>query len=106
MTFDPDSIMTIVAAIIGSGIITTLIIKYAERRKTAAEANLSDAKATDVLVKAGETAVGILQAQLERALARIDKLEQQADEKDERIRLLEEEVGYLRAHVARLESEG
>lgn len=107
----------IVMAILGTGTATAVVTAFLERRSREANTGLTDAQATDVLVKAGKTAVEILTEQLERALVRIEALETVAvekdariahlekaeSEKDKRIRSLEETVTELEVHIARLE---
>lgn len=95
-----------VVTIVASGGFATIVVRYMERRKVVAETNLTDAQATDILVQAGERAVGILEAQLERALRRIENLEAESHRKDALIRDLRSELIDLRAHVLRLESDG
>lgn len=107
----------IVMAILGTGTATAVVTAFLERRSREANTGLTDAQATDVLVKAGKTAVQILTEQLDRALVRIEALETVAvekdariahlekaeSEKDKRIRSLEETVTELEVHIARLE---
>lgn len=93
-----------IVTILASGGFATIAVRFMERRKVTAETNLTDAQATDVLVQAGEKAVKILSEQLERALERIETLEQENREKDLRIAQLHNEVMDLRAHVDRLTS--
>jgi cell division protein FtsB len=107
----------IVMAILGTGTATAVVTAFLERRSREANTGLTDAQATDVLVKAGKTAVEILTEQLERALVRIEALETVAvekdariahlekaeSEKDKRIRSLEETVTELEVHIAKLE---
>lgn len=109
----------IVMAVLGTGTATAVVTAFLERRSREANTGLTDAQATDVLVKAGKTAVEILTEQLNRALERIEALETVSVEKDARIvhleqlerakdiRIahLEEEVRYLRAHVSSLEDD-
>jgi hypothetical protein len=109
----------VVLAVFGTGTATAVVTHFLERRSRAANTGLTDAQATDVLVKAGKTAVEILTEQLNRALQRIEALETVAVEKDARIAHLEireaekdvriahleQEVKYLRRHVANLEDE-
>lgn len=119
VTFDVEFplILAAIIALLATGGATALITQWFERRNRTAEAGLADAQATDVLVKAGKTAVEILTDQLNRALERIEALEtvavekdariallEQAErEKDERIRNLEQHVGSLEQHITRLE---
>lgn len=119
VTFDIEFplILAAIIALLATGGATALITQWFERRNRSAEAGLADAQATDVLVKAGKTAVEILTQELNRALVRIDALEtavdkkdariahleEQEHEKDTRIRNLEEHVGNLEKHIARLE---
>lgn len=119
VTFDIEFplILAAIIALLATGGATALITQWFERRNRSAEAGLADAQATDVLVKAGKTAVEILTQELNRALVRIDALETVAvqkdariahleeseREKDTRIRNLEEHVGNLEKHIARLE---
>jgi hypothetical protein len=119
VTFDIEFplILAAIIALLATGGATALITQWFERRNRSAEAGLADAQATDVLVKAGKTAVEILTEQLNRALVRIEALETAVDkkdariahleeqerEKDTRIRNLEEHVGNLEKHITRLE---
>lgn len=80
-----------VVTVLASGGFATIVVRFMERRKVDADTHHTNATATDVLVTAGEKAVGILESQLDRALERIEQLEQ--------------EVVDLRSHIARLESE-
>lgn len=109
----------VILAILGTGTATAVVTHFLERRSREANTGLTDAQTTDVLVRAGKTAVEILTEQLNRALVRIEALETVAvqkdariaqldirdAEKDVRIAHLEEEVKYLRRHVATLEDD-
>lgn len=100
----------LIVAILGTGTASAVITHFLERRSREADTGLTDAQATDVLVKAGKTAVEILTEQLERALERIESLETVAVEReariaeqDKRIQHLEQQVIELELHIARLE---
>lgn len=111
--------VAIIVAIAGTGTAAAVVTHILERGSREANTGLTDAQATDVLVKAGKTAVEILTEQLNRALERIEALETVAvqkdariahleireAEKDVRIAHLEQEVKYLRRHVATLEDD-
>ena len=88
--------VSIVLSVIASGGFATIVVKVLERSKTASETGLTDAQATDVLVTAGEKAVGILEKQLDRAIKRLDSLEAAVADRDARIAELEREVQELR----------
>jgi peptidoglycan hydrolase CwlO-like protein len=88
--------VSIVLSVIASGGFATIVVKVLERGKTASETGLTDAQATDVLVTAGEKAVGILEKQLDRAIKRLDSLEAAVADRDARIAELEREVEELR----------
>ena len=91
--------------IIASGGMATIVVRWMERRNLDAQTGLTDAQATDVLVTAGEKAVGILEGQLDRAMSRLDHLEEALLIRDARIAELEKEVVSLKRHVQKLESE-
>lgn len=107
----------LILAVMGTGAATAVVTHFLERRSREANTGLTDAQATDVLVKAGKTAVEILTEQLDRALVRIEALETVAvtkdariavlekaeREKDKRINHLEDTVTALEVHIARLE---
>jgi len=70
-----NNYITLLAAIIGSGAIATVIVAYMGRDKTTAEALVAHAQSKDILTQATERAVSILSDQLEAARKRIDDLE-------------------------------
>ena len=106
-----EMIVTMTVALLGSGAVATVAVKFLERRKTTAETGHVEAQTTDVLVAASERAVELVRAELERAVQEIASMRVEMDEmqrvarlKDARIVELEREVIDLRSHIVRLES--
>lgn len=74
-----------VVTVAASGGFATIVVRLLDRAHT-------EAKTTDVLLNAGETAVSLLEGQLERAVERIDALEADNAALRERVRELESQL--------------
>lgn len=89
---DVSPVVLVLVAIITSGGFSAITIRFLDRKHTSA-------KTADVLVGAGEKAVGILERQLDSALERISMLEQENAKRAMKIAELEMMVAELKAQL-------
>ena len=105
----PDWLITILVALIGSGIGTAAINIIGNRKKTSAEASAittdSHNEAIQAVIEASKRMVDTMQERVNTVNARLDKLEAELQRRDMTIRQLTEENIHLKSEVDKLKQE-
>ena len=105
----PDWLITILVALIGSGIGTAAINIIGNRKKTSAEAVAittdSHSEAIQAIIESSRHMVATMQARVDTVNTRLDKLEAELSRRDMTIRQLTEENIQLKLEVDKLNKE-
>ena len=107
---DPMTVfLFLVSTLAGSGGVAAIVVKLLDRRRDkgevqriGAEADRLSAERTDIISKASERTVHLMQQQLDRAFERINQLEETLLRRDARIDELDRQVEQLKREIRRL----
>ena len=91
-----ELVIWLVGTTLTSGVLTTLIVKWFDRRKTNAEASKTEAEATDVLTKVWERSLEHVQKELEMQRQRVYDLEKKLEAAYEKINEQNIEIAQLK----------